>query len=96
MFFPVVVKFFASKPCRFLLSVAISVSFLFLQVRLREAASLDQHALLRKLREVLEALQGRVSGSNKDDAEEALTIVSQSLILNRRKSSDQNYDLLLL
>lgn len=45
------------------------------EVRLREAASLDQQVLLGKLREVLEALHGRVAGRNKDDTEEALTSV---------------------
>lgn len=45
------------------------------EVRFREAASLDQQVLLQKLREVLEALQGRVAGRNKDDVEEALTSV---------------------
>ncbi|KAH7425848.1 hypothetical protein KP509_11G073700 [Ceratopteris richardii] len=45
------------------------------EVRVREAASLDQQVLLQKLREVLEALLGRVAGRNKDDVEEALTSV---------------------
>ncbi|KAI5079530.1 hypothetical protein GOP47_0005009 [Adiantum capillus-veneris] len=45
------------------------------EVRIREAASLDQQVLLQKLREVLEALLGRVAGRNKDDVEEALTSV---------------------
>lgn len=44
-------------------------------VRFREAASLDQQILLEKLRDVLEALNGRVTGRNKDDAEEALAVV---------------------
>eukprot|EP00250_Pteridium_aquilinum_P008557 c18033_g1_i2 orf=148-1515(+) len=45
------------------------------EVRIREASSLDQQVLLQRLREVLEALLGRVAGRNKDDVEEALTSV---------------------
>lgn len=57
------------------------------EVRIREAASLDQQVLLQKLREVLEALLGRVAGRNKDDVEEALTSVDAlSSQLTRRES----------
>ncbi|XWS71281.1 hypothetical protein CRYUN_Cryun03dG0125100 [Craigia yunnanensis] len=43
--------------------------------RLREAASLEKHVLLKKLRDALESLKGRVAGTNKDDVEEAIAMV---------------------
>jgi hypothetical protein len=43
--------------------------------RLREAASLEKHVLLKKLRDALESLRGRVAGRNKDDVEEAIIMV---------------------
>ncbi|PIN16911.1 hypothetical protein CDL12_10435 [Handroanthus impetiginosus] len=45
------------------------------EARLREAASLEKHVLLKKLRDALEALKGRVAGRNKDDVEEAIAMV---------------------
>jgi gamma-glutamyl phosphate reductase len=47
-----------------------------IQARLREAASLEKHVLLKKLRDALESLKGRVAGRNKDDVEEAISMVS--------------------
>ncbi|KAL3648427.1 Stomatal closure-related actin-binding protein 1 [Castilleja foliolosa] len=44
------------------------------EARLKEAASLDKHVLLKKLRDALEALRGRVAGKNKDDVEEAIAM----------------------
>ncbi|KAG1365495.1 stomatal closure-related actin-binding protein 1 [Cocos nucifera] len=41
----------------------------------REVASLDRHVLLKKLRDVLDQLRGRVAGRNKDDADEAISMV---------------------
>lgn len=49
-----------------------------IQARLREAASLEKHVLLMKLRDALESLRGRVAGRNKDDVEEAIAMVSLS------------------
>lgn len=46
-----------------------------LQARLREAVSLEKHVILKKLRDALEALKGRVAGRNKDDVEEAIAMV---------------------
>ncbi|PPD66435.1 hypothetical protein GOBAR_DD36690 [Gossypium barbadense] len=46
-----------------------------LLARLREAASLEKHVLLKKLRDALESLKGRVAGRNKDDVEEAIAMV---------------------
>ncbi|KAI5673824.1 hypothetical protein M9H77_14188 [Catharanthus roseus] len=47
------------------------------EARLREAASLEKHVLLKKLRDALEALRGRVAGRNKDDVEEAIAMASE-------------------
>ncbi|GER39358.1 plectin-related [Striga asiatica] len=45
------------------------------EARLKEAASLEKHVLLKKLRDALEALRGRVGGKNKDDVKDAISIV---------------------
>ncbi|CAL9019119.1 unnamed protein product [Prunus brigantina] len=45
------------------------------EARLREAASLEKHVLLKKLRDALESLKGRVAGRNKDDVEDAISMV---------------------
>ncbi|KAL4331801.1 hypothetical protein GQ457_07G036350 [Hibiscus cannabinus] len=45
------------------------------EAKLREAASLEKHVLLKKLRDALESLKGRVAGRNKDDVEEAVAMV---------------------
>ncbi|OMO72806.1 hypothetical protein COLO4_27455 [Corchorus olitorius] len=45
------------------------------RARLREAASLEKHVLLKKLRDALESLKGRVAGRNKDDVEDAIAMV---------------------
>lgn len=49
--------------------------FNLFQARLREAASLEKHVLLKKLRDALESLRGRVAGKNQDDVEEAIAMV---------------------
>lgn len=45
------------------------------EAKLREAASLEKHVLLKKLRDALESLRGCVVGKHKDDVEEAITMV---------------------
>ncbi|XP_048139444.1 stomatal closure-related actin-binding protein 1 isoform X2 [Rhodamnia argentea] len=45
------------------------------EARVREAVSLEKHVILKKLRDALEALKGRVAGRNKDDVEEAIAMV---------------------
>ncbi|XP_054799455.1 stomatal closure-related actin-binding protein 1-like [Prosopis cineraria] len=45
------------------------------RARLREAASLEKHVLLKKLRELLESLKGRVAGRNKEEVEDAIAMV---------------------
>lgn len=58
------------------------VTFHMVQARLREAASLEKHVLLKNLRDALESLRGRVVGRNKDDVEEAIAMVSSLLYSN--------------
>ncbi|KAJ0561421.1 hypothetical protein HanHA300_Chr06g0222711 [Helianthus annuus] len=41
----------------------------------RDVASLEKHVLLKKLRDALESLRGRVVGKNKDDVEVAISMV---------------------
>lgn len=43
--------------------------------KLKEAASLEKHVLLRKLRDALESLRGRVTDKNKGDVDEAISMV---------------------
>ncbi|CAH8352274.1 unnamed protein product [Eruca vesicaria subsp. sativa] len=45
------------------------------EAKLKEATSLEKHVLLKKLRDALESLRGRVAGRNKDDVEEAIAMV---------------------
>lgn len=51
-----------------------------MQAKLKEATSLEKHVLLKKLRDALESLRGRVAGRNKDDVEEAIAMVSLLLV----------------
>ena len=37
---------------------------------------MEKHVLLKKLRDALESLKGRVAGRNKDDVEDAIAMVS--------------------
>jgi hypothetical protein len=46
------------------------------QAKRRDAASLDRQVLLKKLRDVLDTLKGRVAGRNRDDADEAISLVN--------------------
>ncbi|KAJ4750943.1 stomatal closure actin-binding-like protein [Rhynchospora pubera] len=45
------------------------------EAKKREAASLDRQVLLKKLRDVLDSLRGRVAGRNRDETEEAISLV---------------------
>ena len=40
---------------------------------------MEKHVLLKKLRDALESLRGRVAGRNKDDVEEAIAMVGLCL-----------------
>lgn len=59
-----------------ILFIIIFFSLGEMQAKLREAASLEKHVLLKKLRDALESLRGRLAGRNKDDVEEAIAMVS--------------------
>ncbi|KAI5663954.1 hypothetical protein M9H77_23277 [Catharanthus roseus] len=45
------------------------------EAKLREVASLEGHVLLKKLRDALEFLKGRLAGQNKEDVEMAISMV---------------------
>lgn len=49
---------------------------IWIQAKLKEVASLDGHVLLKKLRDALECLKGRLAGQNKEDVEKAISMVS--------------------
>lgn len=57
------------------------------QAKFREVVSFDKHVLLKKLRDVLESLRGRVAGRNKDDVEEAISMVCFPLLDDAQKIS---------
>lgn len=57
------------------------------QAKFREVVSFDKHVLLKKLRDVLESLRGRVAGRNKDDVEEAISMVSFLVLVNAQTIS---------
>lgn len=45
------------------------------QAKLRDVTCLEKHVLLKKLRDALESLRGRVVGKNMDDVEDAIAMV---------------------
>ncbi|KAK8712138.1 hypothetical protein V6N13_147388 [Hibiscus sabdariffa] len=45
------------------------------ETKLKEVASLEGHVLLKKLRDALESLRGRMAGRNKEDVEKAISMV---------------------
>lgn len=47
-----------------------------MQAKLRDIASLEGHVLLKKLRDALEYLRGRLTGQNKEDMEKGISMVS--------------------
>lgn len=67
-------------------------TFLFfcgIQAKLREVASLEGHVILKKLRDALECLKGRLAGRNKEDVEKAISMVS---ILSQTKVFEVIFD----
>ncbi|KAL5673563.1 hypothetical protein ACJX0J_017869, partial [Zea mays] len=58
----------------------------------REAASLDRQVLLKKLRDVLDTLKGRVAGRNKDDAEEAISLVEALAVQLTQREGELIYE----
>ncbi|GAB2295620.1 Stomatal closure- actin-binding protein 3 [Dionaea muscipula] len=45
------------------------------KAKLREATSLEGHVLLKRVRDALESLRGRMAGRNKEDVEKAISMV---------------------
>ncbi|XP_048430475.1 stomatal closure-related actin-binding protein 2 isoform X2 [Pyrus x bretschneideri] len=58
------------------------------EAKLREVASLEGHVLLKKLRDALEHLRGRLAGRNKEDVEKAISMASEDAkkLVNQEKS----------
>ncbi|KAJ4706697.1 Stomatal closure-related actin-binding protein 1 [Melia azedarach] len=58
------------------------------EAKLREVASLEGHVLLKKLRDALEALRGRMAGQNKDDVEKAISMVEALAVKLTQKEGE--------
>ncbi|XP_044506161.1 stomatal closure-related actin-binding protein 3-like isoform X1 [Mangifera indica] len=58
------------------------------EAKLREVASLEGHVLLKKLRDALEALRGRMAGRNKDDVEKAISMVEALAVKLTQKEGE--------
>ncbi|KAK4481778.1 hypothetical protein RD792_012689 [Penstemon davidsonii] len=58
------------------------------EAKLREVASLDGHVLLKKLRDALEYLKGRLAGQNKDDVEKAISMVGALAVKLTQKEGE--------
>ncbi|KAI5003239.1 hypothetical protein ZWY2020_030399 [Hordeum vulgare] len=57
-----------------------------------EAASLDRQVLLKKLRDVLDTLKGRVAGRNRDDADEAISLVEALAVQLTQREGELIYE----
>ncbi|GAV86767.1 hypothetical protein CFOL_v3_30193 [Cephalotus follicularis] len=58
------------------------------EAKLREVASLDGHVLLKKLRDALESLRGRMAGRNKEDVEKAISMVEALAVKLTQKEGE--------
>ncbi|KAK3003756.1 hypothetical protein RJ639_018385, partial [Escallonia herrerae] len=58
------------------------------EAKLREVASLDGHVLLKKLRDALESLRGRLAGQNKKDVEKAISMVEALAVKLTQKEGE--------
>ncbi|XP_073045915.1 stomatal closure-related actin-binding protein 3-like isoform X3 [Primulina eburnea] len=58
------------------------------EAKLREVASLDGHVLLKKLRDALEYLRGRLAGQNKEDVEKAISMVEALAVKLTQKEGE--------
>ncbi|XP_050233804.1 stomatal closure-related actin-binding protein 2 [Mercurialis annua] len=58
------------------------------QTKLREVASLEGHVLLKKLRDALESLRGRMAGRNKEDVEKAISMVEALAVKLTQKEGE--------
>ncbi|KAG8055070.1 hypothetical protein GUJ93_ZPchr0001g32630 [Zizania palustris] len=62
------------------------------EAKRREAASLDRQVLLKKLRDVLDTLKGRVAGRNRDDADEAISLVEALAVQLTQREGELIYE----
>ncbi|XP_047320775.1 stomatal closure-related actin-binding protein 3-like [Impatiens glandulifera] len=58
------------------------------EARIRVSASLDGHVLLKKLRDALEFLKGRLAGRNKEDVEIAISMVETLAVKLTQKEGE--------
>ncbi|KAF3442167.1 hypothetical protein FNV43_RR16083 [Rhamnella rubrinervis] len=58
------------------------------EAKLREVASLEGHVLLKKLRDALEHLRGRLGGRNKEDVEKAISMVEALAVKLTQKEGE--------
>ncbi|XP_020547834.1 stomatal closure-related actin-binding protein 2 isoform X1 [Sesamum indicum] len=58
------------------------------EAKLKEVASLDGHVLLKKLRDALECLKGRLAGRNKEDVEKAISMVEALAVKLTQKEGE--------
>ncbi|KAL5223343.1 hypothetical protein ABZP36_028056 [Zizania latifolia] len=62
------------------------------EAKRRETASLDRQVLLKKLRDVLDTLKGRVAGRNRDDADEAISLVEALAVQLTQREGELIYE----
>ncbi|KAL6530582.1 Stomatal closure-related actin-binding protein 3 [Orobanche minor] len=58
------------------------------EAKLKEVASLDGHVLLKKLRDALDCLRGRLAGRNKQDVEKAISMVEALAVKLTQKEGE--------
>ncbi|CAA3015161.1 stomatal closure-related actin-binding 3-like [Olea europaea subsp. europaea] len=58
------------------------------EAKLREVPSLEGHVLLKKLRDALECLKGRLAGQNKEDVEKAISMVEALAVKLTQKEGE--------
>lgn len=58
------------------------------EAKLRETASLEGHVLLKKLRDALESLRGRMAGRHKEDVEKAISMVEALAVKLTQKEGE--------
>ncbi|KAA0025870.1 hypothetical protein IC582_019056 [Cucumis melo] len=58
------------------------------EAKLREVPSLEGHVLLKKLRDALEYLKGRLAGRNKEDVEKAISMVEALAVKLTQKEGE--------
>ncbi|GAB4843961.1 Stomatal closure- actin-binding protein 2 [Ancistrocladus abbreviatus] len=58
------------------------------EAKLKDVASLEGHVLLKKLRDALESLRGRLAGRNKEDVEKAISMVEALAVKLTQKEGE--------